>query len=270
MRPVAGTLARCLGALLAAIVPLGAAHSDNNVVPLALDYCSNHQHTVKLKEDFSVLCFDTEIPQDLYWDNFHKLKNNAVFVIRSMGGDGISAMKAADILLEKHATVVVYDYCLSACAAAFFVASKETFVAKNTIVAWHSVPWWPQGVECDASSWFSINDDGYTRRRKEGIHLYCRYAKFINSFFARRNMDDRIARSPQTLYTKKMLDLILKERSDKSSVFWMWHPKNHKDFFKLKITYESYPESQEKVNEIIRRVRFPRRISSRVIYDPEE
>jgi hypothetical protein len=89
----------------------------------------------------AVLCFDGTIGRDLDWDNFHKLKNNSLFVMRSIGGDGISAMKAADILLEKHATVVVYDYCLSACADAFLVASKETSVAKNTVVAWHSVPW---------------------------------------------------------------------------------------------------------------------------------
>jgi hypothetical protein len=96
--------------------------------------------------------------------------------------------------------------------------------------------------------------------------LYCHYAEFIKSFFGKRNIDDRFARSPQTLYTKKMLDLILKGPVDKNIVFWMWHPKNHKDYFNIKITYESYPDSQEEVNKILTRARLP----IRVIYDPEE
>lgn len=38
---------------------------------------------------------------------------------------------------------------------------------------------------------------------------------------------------------------------NKYSVYLMWHPKNHGDYFKDRITYELYPERQEAVDAII-------------------
>ncbi len=45
-------------------------------------------------------------------------------------------MELSDILREKNATVVIRDYCLSACANYVFVATDRTYVLKNSIVAW--------------------------------------------------------------------------------------------------------------------------------------
>src|SRR5262245_61573505 len=50
----------------------------------------------------------------------------------------------------------------------------------------------------------------------------------------------------------------------KDKAFWMWNPQNYGDYFKSRITFESYPISQDEVDEILRRFR----LGARVIYDP--
>jgi hypothetical protein len=46
-------------------------------------------------------------------------------------------MEIANILREKDALIVLYDYCLSACANYILIASGQAYVVKDTIVAWH-------------------------------------------------------------------------------------------------------------------------------------
>jgi hypothetical protein len=197
-----------------------------------------------LRDDHRVLCYDGIVSADLNWANFHNLENDGFFVVRSMGGNLLVAMAAANILLQKNATVVIYDYCLSACAAAFFIAAKETVVARDAIVAWHDLDWygWRPRVNCaawDARTWSRLTHD--EAARNEQLQVYCKYATFAASFFKARQLDDRFMRWPQTRHTARTFDLVLREAADKRSVFWMWNPKNHKDYFKLKITYLSYP-----------------------------
>src|SRR5207244_2281214 len=87
--------------------------------------------------DRQILCFDGEIANYINISLARNLNEGGLFVVRSFGGYQVPAIDLSDLLRERRATVVVYDYCLSACAEFFFVASHQTFVVKDTLVAWH-------------------------------------------------------------------------------------------------------------------------------------
>jgi len=70
--------------------------------------------------------------------------------------------------------------------------------------------------------------------------------------------------APQTFYTKKMVRFAAKGEPDKRKFFWMWNPQNYGDYFKSTIIYESYPTSQDEVDDILAHLR----LRTRVFYDP--
>jgi hypothetical protein len=118
------------------------AQARSEAIARAVDHCSSQDpnppgRAGRLSEDRSILCFDGMIRRDLDLAPLHQLTNDGLFVVRSIGGDIFLAMKIADILWEKNATVVIRDYCLSACANAILIASNQTYVLTNAIVAWH-------------------------------------------------------------------------------------------------------------------------------------
>jgi hypothetical protein len=245
-----------------------AAHSELDRISSAISYCRAHSTTIKLSEDRTVLCFDGPITADRDVSAFNELKRDGLFVIRSPGGFAPIAIILSNILREQNAIVVVYDYCLSACANYFFIASSKTYVTKDTIVAWHGAA---KRIYCASgdTEWMRKSiDDAPDRDRQPPPELVCKTGQLLESFYKERGIDDRNAQTPQTTYTKKMVYIALREAAVKRNIFWMWHPHNHRNYFKSKITYETYPNSQEDVNEIIRR-HFPL-WWVRVFYDPPE
>ena len=88
--------------------------------------------------DQRVLCFDGWVDKDMDLSLAKDLKDYGLFVVRSLGGDALSAIALSDLLRQKRATVVVYDYCLAACASFFLLASAQTYVIEGTLVARHS------------------------------------------------------------------------------------------------------------------------------------
>ena len=129
------------------------AYSEGDEVTSAFEYCSSYKSTlkfsgdplviykstVKLSDDQTVLCFDGPINSNQDMSDFHALKPNGLLVMRSPGGYAHAAMTLSNILRDKTATVVLRDYCLSACASFVLVATGKTYVKKNTIVAGHDV-----------------------------------------------------------------------------------------------------------------------------------
>jgi ATP-dependent protease ClpP protease subunit len=117
-----------------------------------------------------------------------QLGRSGHFVIRSTGGNLVTAMRISDMLLEKNATVTIYDYCLSACANAIFVASAKTHVAAGAIVAWHrGMPrllcgGTPPTLPADATE--------ELKRQAESYDEYCRNFELIHGFYKRRTIDD--------------------------------------------------------------------------------
>src|SRR5258708_610591 len=129
-----------LGGAMALAVLGSPAYSHDAAISSAITYCRGHPNAVTLNGDKNILCFDRTIREDEGTAPFHDLEPNGMFVIRSTGGYAEPAMTIANILRDKNARVIIYDYCLSACANWILVATNETFVAKKTIVAWHGGP----------------------------------------------------------------------------------------------------------------------------------
>jgi hypothetical protein len=220
----------------------------------AANFCSSYENTIKLNEDGSILCFDGPIQLGLKMQEIHRLNRHGLFVVRSRGGDFHTATAIADILLEKNATVVIHDYCLSACANYLFVATNKTYVLQDSIVAWH-------GGASACTNYLDIFG---------GIRYDAGVCKMLNSreqeFFRKRDLVRFFTSQPPTRYTKEIFEILVSDyNGNKSVFFWMWNPKNHRDFFKKRIIYESYPNSQHEVNEIINRFN----LGIHAIYDPE-
>jgi hypothetical protein len=259
-------LSGIFGIVVASATPYDAASFELEKFSFATSYCSNFRNAIKLSEDRTILCFDGPITSDRDIAAFYELKQNGFFVVRSPGGFAPVGIILSNILLEKNATVVVYDYCLSACANYFFIASLKTYVTKNTLVAWHGGP---SKAYCGA--------DDLERMRKyyrdaptvDGLpapppELACKTGELLQAFFKQRGIDDRHIYRPQTAYTQKMFDMAVSEALNKRRIFWMWHPQNYGDHFRSTITFESYPASQDEVDDLVTRLQ----LGIRVFYDP--
>src|SRR5262245_22963308 len=120
-------------------------HARPDRVASATNHCTkvgpnSREQAGRLNDDQTIWCFDGAIDTYLDLTPVLRLKDGGTAVVRSGGGSAPMAMSIADVLWEKNATVVVRDYCLSACANAFFVASQQTYVLAYTVVAWHGGP----------------------------------------------------------------------------------------------------------------------------------
>jgi hypothetical protein len=219
---------------------------------------------MRLSEDNTILCYDGPIERGSDVGLLKKLQDHGFFVIRSAGGDFPNALKIADLLLVKNATVVIYDYCLSACANYIFVASKETYVFKDSIVAWHGGP-----SQSYCSRVAQVISAERSRRRdqiQDAWEDYCASTEYIYGFFKRRNIDGRFSFAPLSLHTRKMFDAAF-AASGNPNIFWMLNPANFGRNFNSSVTFEAYPRSQSEVDEILARLRLE---FIRVIYDPEQ
>jgi hypothetical protein len=162
------------------------ARAQSEEIKLAADYCAQYKDSVKLSESAMVLCFDGPIrPDPQMEDQLQKLNDHGFFVIRSPGGLFSVAVKITDILLEKDATVIIHDYCLSACANYILVATNKTYVLRNSVVAWHGGV---TNVRCDG-----VNSDP--------LKGYCKAVNLQNTFFQKKRDSRRIhLQSSYTLY----------------------------------------------------------------------
>ena len=257
------------------LVGLDSAHSQEDAAS-AVSYCRHRTQSsqlgklssgwssgaarVELSEDRKTLCFDGRIHRDQEMIAFDNLRLNGTFVIRSAGGYAGPAIEMANILRDKNAVVVLYDYCFSACANYILVASSQTYVTKNTIVAWHG------GVspfDCQ-----HLDSGGnFDRHDLLAWREVCKVWQLQRDFLRTRGTDEAVAHAPQSHYTKKMVKLSAQlSGSRHPNVFWMWNPRYYGNRFKTQIIYESYPESQDEVDDILRQ-----HFSGfyvRVIYDP--
>jgi hypothetical protein len=252
------------------VLLLKGAHSQDNAVSSAVSYCqdriqsiqlrdptsarSSRRTHVQLSEDQTTLCFDGKIDVDQEMTPFRNLRLNGRFVIRSPGGYGGAAMEIANILREKDALIVLYDYCLSACANYILIASGQAYVVKDTIVAWHGGA--REGPECNyLNRTRNLSDRNeppvWMQDQKDTL---CKLARLQRDFFQARRTDDAIIHAPQSHHTRKMLKLSAQLSGYRDwNTSWMWNPKHYGNHFKTRIIYESYPDSQEEVDAIMSR-----------------
>jgi hypothetical protein len=238
-------------------------HSRDAAISQAVEYCSDRMAPTSpqywyrrdaihsLNEDRTVLCFDGRISDDVDFTPFRQLQARGILVVRSVDGNDHVAMAIADLLWDKDITVVIRDFCLSACAQAIAIASNRTIVLGNSLVAWR-----------EPASGCQSEVDRLLARTPS----FCYSPAQIDDFFRRRNISGLHAISPPTRYTKDRVGMIRGYTPDKRSVLWMWHPKNHRDYFFGRLVYESYPEHQESADAIIRRFG----LHVRIVHDPED
>jgi hypothetical protein len=123
----------------------GTAQISEGFIRSSVDFCrgyppappSEPSLSLHMSDDKTILCYGgIYADQDL--SVMHELSNGGIFVIRSRGGIPASAIKIANILESKMATVVIRDYCMSACAGFIYIATVRTYVVGNSVVAWHA------------------------------------------------------------------------------------------------------------------------------------
>jgi hypothetical protein len=219
----------------------------------------------------AALCFSGPIEPNLDLSVFRRLKAGDYLVMRSEGGDLRTAMQLSDILRERNVMLILYDYCLGACADYLLVANR-TFVQKDTIVAWRggqdtllgkAANPWCRGAGLAQEPRKRFDQNGVPA--KEPVEDdYCEWDELNRTFFRQRGLDERYIHDPQTAYTKKKVQAARMKEADKGKIYWMWNPKNYADYFKSKVTFDSYPRSQRDVDSIVAR----HKLGIRVVFDP--
>lgn len=233
----------------------------------AADYCRGGvARPMALSPDRRVLCFDGTIGPEQDYSALKGLSNGGLFVVRSRGGDLFTAMDLADAVRDRHATVVVYDYCFSACASYLLVASVKAFVLRDTLVTWHypnksswcpSLVWpkddGPQRVEkspCETSS--SEEKDGDKYRRYRNL-----------KFYLGRAIDNRFDDPPESIGIRRILRHMFENTGTYPDVSWTWNPRHYPDALIVGITYQSYPADQAEVDALAAKF-----FAGCVLYDP--
>lgn len=124
-----------------------AENSSNNLemVGRALSECfdleSRHPGQSILQETESAICFKGRIARGSSQAIIDVLSNkNKLFVINSVGGDGVAAATIGIHILERRISVLAHTLCLSACANYIFLAGHRKYLAKSSILAWHGAP----------------------------------------------------------------------------------------------------------------------------------
>jgi hypothetical protein len=254
-------------ALLAGALQIGSATAGFDDLSAAVAYCRTYPKTVKLKDDQTILCFDGPILKEQDDALFRQLSRQGLFVVRSKGGNAVAAIRLANILRDKEATVVIYDYCVSACADFFFVAAAATFVMKKSIVAWHGTGtrYRCTNNKVEIVGWERRETRLFSDRSPASLRELCSAIRQMTHFFKERNIDDRHLYEPQPDHIRKLFASAIEHgEAAGKSIVWMWNPRNYGDYFKIPVTYESYPASQEEVDEILSKAG----IRARIVYDP--
>jgi hypothetical protein len=258
-----GLLALCL--VSAALEPVRAQEATPRSYSHAVEYCrGNVQRPMALDPAKQILCFDGKmLPGDN--SSVQQLEPGGLFVVRGHGTDAGAAISLANAVHDRRATVVIYDYCLDACASYLFVASAKTIVLKDALVAWRHL-----GVSSDRCAGFT--KDNVAPRLDVGLcpepldaRTEANERERSNELFYReRLVDPHFKFPPQSFVVRKTLKSLFDGTGAYPDVMWMWNPRHYASTLKTKIEYEAYPKSQAEVDAIAQRLG----LVYRVIYDP--
>jgi hypothetical protein len=208
---------------------------------------------MKLSPDKQILCFDGAVDGSADLALGRNLNEGGLFVVRSIGGLAGTAIAISDVVRDRRASVVVYDYCFSACALFFLVASHRTYVLRDTVVAWHNVP------DIDDAHPFCtyLNapaDGGPKKLRRgpceDGGDGIIADVPLFKQFFKDR-VTDAFDVPPDSLYVRKRVAGRYAESGVYRDISWTLHPRYYPALFKARITYEAYPESQDEVDKLL-------------------
>jgi hypothetical protein len=233
------------------------------------DYCrSGVPRPMALSPDRRILCFDGGIWREQDYSVVRALDEDGFFVVRSYGGDPDAAILLARLLAERRATVVVYDYCLSACAQFLLIAPDQTFVLKDSLVAWHE----PNSTRL-CPFFVEARDRGPKRFEKrpcseapEGYGL--RMVAFEQAeyrFYRSRLFGFEFEMPPESATVRRRLQKLYEVKDTcVLDLLWMWHPRYYASVIKTKVLYEKYPDGQREVDVLASKYPF----LLHVLYDP--
>jgi hypothetical protein len=241
----------------------------------AAEFCRGDvERPMSLSPDKRILCYDGWIGVGQDISLAKGLADEGSFVVRSFGGSVVSAMALASLLRDRRATVVIYDYCLSACAAYLFIAAEKTLVLQGSLVAWHH---WQTNSPFDGQTsspfdctWLKVAKDGGPKRLErwacsdnnpEGE--YGQAIAMHTKFYAERTVDKDFEYPPESFTIRKILRSMFEGTGAYPDVGWTWNPRFYNNTIKTKVIYQAYPESQDEVDAMVARIHI-----RRVIYDP--
>lgn len=237
----------------------------------AAEYCRGKlSWPMALSPDRQILCFDGAIMKDMDVSLARSLNEGGLFVVRSPGGSGTTAIVLSNLIRERRATVVVYDYCLSACAAFFLIASYQTFVVKGALVAWRYSG--NEDANRSICTSLQIPPDRGPKRLRHGpcrddsseIRTYDADWAAQRQFFKERSVSPLFEAPPDSLYVRRIIRNRYAETGEYRDTAWTIHPRYYPTLFKTEIIYEAYPGSQEEVDSMVSELH----LAFRVIYDP--
>jgi len=298
-RQVLTTLTAFAGAAVLVLLLCSGAHAfdqrDRDKYASAIDYCRTKPGQKTINAEKNIVCYDGPTVRDEDISFVRELRDFGLFVVRSEGGDVVDAIEIARVLAKKHEDVVVYDYCNSACAQFLIVASDRTYVSRNSIVALH-FPTSTDGYACAAMTvgpdglgqlattpcpWadpkfkltFSLlvrSAEAFLRSRTKGSAEsvsttvsggYAPESSGINP-----HPDLSFNPPPQSAYVQAVMRARFEKTGALPQVAWTWNPRYAKAALKTDLEYEAYPESQDQLDAIAKRVLL--RAAGDIIYDP--
>ena len=241
--------------------------ADWDFYHLAVEYCRGPlPRPIASGPSRRIVCFDGWIDDGMDLSAIRDLQDNGLFVVRSFGGHGETAIALSRLLQDHHTTVVVYDYCLAACASFLLIASDRAYVISSSIVAWRVLD--DRRTECIS---VGETDD---RRGKRLRRTSCPDAsweqkdkvdtsvRMEREFYAKRTVGSNFEGPPDSMYTRRTIKNIYDQFGIYQMIAWTLNPR-YNVYFKTKIIYEAYPGSQEEVDALAARYRL-----GKVIYDP--
>lgn len=237
----------------------------------AVDHCRGAApQPMALNADRSILCLDGQIEKGLDVASITNLREGGLFVVRSSGGDIASTIALADLLRERHATVIAYDHCLSSCANYLLIASDRAYVLKGALVAWDYESSDPAYPSCSKFAMEKTRGGNYRLQRgscRPEPADEPRWRTILSAqtrFYRERMIDPRFEPPPDNRYVRKVVKSLYPDSSAYHHLGWTLHPRYFAKLFKTTIVYESYPQGQAEVDEMSARLR----LDMKVIYDP--
>jgi len=125
-RQVIAAASIAAGFLVSSGTAFALTEADRALYAAAVKYCRNNPDRLVLNDEKKIFCFDGKVTEESDVSSLKALDYEGLFVVRSSGGSAIAAARIATLLEAMRATVVIYDYCLSACASFFFIAPART------------------------------------------------------------------------------------------------------------------------------------------------
>lgn len=246
--------------------------SERATYARAVEHCRGRvKRPMALDLDKRVLCFDGWVAHEQDVSIARELKENGLFVVRSYGGDVATTIALADLLRERRATVVIYDYCIFACASYLFMASNKTFVIRGAIVAWRHLTSGPndcpslEEAEGGGPKRVTMRPCPHSPPAYQGQYEQVR--RLSNEFYSARSAAATgFEVPPQSFTVRKILKNKFEGRGVYPDVFWTWHPRYYASTIRTEVIYEAYPQSQDEVDAVVTKLGLD--FKYRVLHDP--